>query len=93
MQDPYRDVMDEFRDTLSDIKKMGILNHRFTKRHTLSKEWKYYINLEGEECRDIDFKYANGRVCSDVIEKLGLLEDILEKIPINQLMALMKTKG
>ena len=85
--------MDEFRDTLSEIKKMGILNHRYTKRHTMSREWKYYINLEGEKSKDIDFKYANGRVCSDVIEKLGLLEDILEKVSINQLMAFMKTKG
>lgn len=85
--------MDEFRDTLSEIKKMGILNHRYTKRHNMSREWKYYINLEGGESKDIDFKYANGRVCSDVIEKLGLLEDILEKVSINQLMAFMKTKG
>ncbi|MBR3580760.1 MAG: hypothetical protein IKN95_07170 [Lachnospiraceae bacterium] len=59
----------------------------------MSREWKYYINLESEESKDIDFKYANGRVCSDVIEKLGLLEDILEKVSIDQLMAFMKTKG
>ena len=85
--------MDEFRDTLSEIKKKGIFNHRYTKRHNMSREWKYYINLESEESKDIDFKYANGRVCSDVIEKLGLLEDILEKVSIDQLMAFMKTKG
>lgn len=84
--------MDEFKDILSANKQAGILRHRYTKIHTTSRQWKYYINLEGSESRDIDFKYANGRVCSDVIEKLGLLEDILDKVSIDQLMALMRTK-
>lgn len=75
-----------------EIKQTGYLNRRYTKKHTMSRQWGYYINLESIESSDIEFAYFKGRVMSDVIEKLGLLEDILEKITITQLMALIKTK-
>ena len=77
---------------LSEIKQTGYLNHRYTKTDTMSREWGYYINLEGSENRETEFHYFNGRVHSEIIEKLGLVEDILEKIPITQLIALLKTK-
>lgn len=76
----------------SEIKQTGYLNHRYTRKDNLSREFGYYISLECIEGQNVEFRYYNGRVHSDVIEKLGLLEDILEKITISQLLALVKTK-
>lgn len=85
--------MEELDEISREIKQTGYLNHRYTKKNTMSKKWGYYINLEGSESRDVEFAYFRGRVTSDVIEKLGLLEDILEKISISQLMSLVRTVG
>jgi len=84
--------MDRIDEILSGTKQTGYLKTRHTKASTLSKEWKYYIPLEFEENKMIEFKYFNGRIYGDIIEKLGMLEDILEVISIDQLMALVKTK-
>lgn len=84
--------MQDLDETQREIKQTGYLNHRYTKKNTMSKKWGYYINLEGTESSDVELAYFRGRVMSDVIEKLGLLEDILEKVTISQLMALIKTK-
>lgn len=83
--------MDELDEISREIKQTGYLNRRFTKKDTMSREWGYYINLESAENGDISVSYFKGRVKSDVIEKLGLLEDILEDVPISQLLALRKT--
>lgn len=83
--------MDELDEISREIKQTGYLNRRFTKKDTMSREWGYYINLESAENGDISASYFKGRVKSDVIEKLGLLEDILEDVPISQLLALRKT--
>lgn len=85
--------MQELDETLKEIKQTGYLNHRYTKKNTMSKKWGYYINLEGSESSEVELEYFRGRVMSDIIEKLGLIEDILEKISITQLMALIKTVG
>lgn len=85
--------MDKEMDQIfREIKQTGYLNHRYTKKDTTSREYGYYINLEGSEARDIDFRYGNGRVHSDVIEKLGLFEDIFEKINVPQLLSFIRTK-
>ena len=78
---------------MSEIKQTGYLNRRFTKKDTMSREWGFYVNLEAMENNDIEIRYFNGRMHSDIIEKLGLLEDILEKISISQLMSLVRTKS
>jgi hypothetical protein len=78
---------------MSEIKQTGYLTRRFTKKDTMSREWGFYVNLEASENTDIEIKYFNGRMHSDMIEKLGLLEDILEKISISQLMSLVRTVG
>ncbi len=78
---------------MSEIKQTGYLNRRFTKKDTMSREWGFYVNLEAMENNDIEIRYFNGRMHSDIIEKLGLLEDILEKISISQLMSLVRTVG
>jgi hypothetical protein len=78
---------------MSEIKQTGYLTRRFTKKDTMSREWGFYVNLEASENTDIEIKYFNGRMHSDIIEKLGLLEDILEKISISQLMSLVRTVG
>lgn len=83
--------MDELDEISREIKQTGYLNRRFTKKDTMSREWGYYINLESAENGDISVSYFKGRVKSDVIEKLGLLEDILEDVPISRLLALRKT--
>ena len=82
----------KFRDFLSEIKQTGYLRTRHTKASTLSREFQYYIPLDYEANRTIEFKYMDGRIYGDVIEKLGLLEDILEVISIDQLIALKKIK-
>lgn len=82
-----------FDRILSEIKQTGYLNRRFTSKDTMSREYGFYINLEARDNNDIEIKYYNGRMHSDIIEKLGLLEDILEKISISQLMAFIRTKG
>lgn len=84
--------MEELDEISKEIKQTGYLNHRYTKKNTTSKKWGYYINLEGSESSEVEFGYFKGRVMSDIVEKLGLLEDILDKITITQLMALIKTK-
>jgi len=76
----------------SEIKQTGYLNHRYTRKDNLSREFGYYISLECTESQNIEFRYYNGHIHSDVIEKLGLMEDILEKVTISQLMAFIKTK-
>ena len=83
--------MDELDEIAREIKQTGYLSRRFTKKDTMSKEWGYYINLESAENGDVSISYFKGRVKSDVIEKLGLLEDILEDVPISRLLALRKT--
>lgn len=83
--------MDELDEISREIKQTGYLNRRFTKKDTMSREWGYYINLESAENGDVSISYFRGRVKSDVIEKLGLLEDILEDVSISQLLALRKT--
>lgn len=85
--------MDQMRQIMSEIKQTGYLTRRFTKKDTMSREWGFYVNLEASENTDIEIKYFNGRMHSDMIEKLGLLEDILEKISISQLMSLVRTVG
>ena len=85
--------MDQMQQIMSEIKQTGYLTRRFTKKDTMSREWGFYINLEASENTDIEIKYLNGRMHSDIIEKLGLLEDILEKISISQLMSLVRTVG
>lgn len=85
--------MDQMQQIMSEIKQTGYLTRRFTKKDTMSKEWGFYVNLETSENTDIEIKYFNGRMHSDMIEKLGLLEDILEKISISQLMSLVRTVG
>ncbi len=85
--------MDQMQQIMSEIKQTGYLTRRFTKKDTMSKEWGFYVNLEASENTDIEIKYFNGRMHSDMIEKLGLLEDILEKISISQLMSLVRTVG
>lgn len=77
---------------MQEIKQTGYLNHRYTKKDGMSKEWGYYINLEGSESGDVEFRYCKGRVHSDVIEKLGLIEDILEQITVPQLLSFLKIK-
>lgn len=72
--------------------KKWYLNQRLTKKDTTSREHEYYLNIESQENSDIEFRYCKGRLHGEVIDKLGYLEDILEKIPYNQLMALIKTK-
>lgn len=81
----------EFNKLLSEIKQTGYLKVRHTKRSTLSREYEFYVPLEYEANRRIEFKYMDGRFYGDIIEKLGLLEDILEVISVDQLMALVKT--
>ncbi len=83
--------MDDTDLILAEIKQTGYLNRRFTRKDTLSRKWGFYINLEARENNDIEINYFNGRIHADIVEKLGLLEDILEKISISQLMALCKT--
>ena len=83
--------MDELDEISREIKQTGYLNRRFTKKDTMSREQGYYINLESAENGDVSVSYFKGRVKSDVIEKLGLLEDILEDVSISQLLALRKT--
>lgn len=85
--------MDQMQQIMSKIKQTGYLTRRFTKKDTMSREWGFYVNLEASENTDIEIKYFNGRMHSDMIEKLGLLEDILEKISISQLMSLVRTVG
>lgn len=85
--------MDQMQQIMSEIKQTWYLTRRFTKKDTMSKEWGFYVNLEASENTDIEIKYFNGRMHSDMIEKLGLLEDILEKISISQLMSLVRTVG
>ena len=85
--------MDQMQQIMSEIKQTGYLTRRFTKKDTMSREWGFYVNLEASENTDIEFKYFNGRMHSDIIEKLGLLEDILEKISVSQLMSLVRTVG
>ena len=85
--------MDQMQQIMSEIKQTGYLTRRYTKKDTMSKEWGFYVNLEASENTDIEIKYFNGRMHSDMIEKLGLLEDILEKISISQLMSLVRTVG
>ena len=85
--------MDQMQQIMSEIKQTGYLTRRFTKKDTMSKEWGFYVNLEASENTDIEIKYFNGRMHSDMIEKLGLLEDILGKISISQLMSLVRTVG
>ena len=85
--------MDQMQQIMSEIKQTGYLTRRFTKKDTMSKEWGFYVNLEASENTDIEIKYFNGRMHSDMIEKLGLLEDILEKVSISQLMSLVRTVG
>lgn len=85
--------MDQMQQIMSEIKQTGYLTRRFTKKDTMSREWGFYVNLEASENTDIEIKYFNGRMHSDIIEKLGLLEDILEKISISQLMSLVRTVG
>ncbi len=85
--------MDQMQQIMSEIKQTGYLTRRFTKKDTMSREWGFYVNLEASENTDIEIKYFNGRMHSDMIEKLGLLEDILEKISISQLMSLVRTVG
>ena len=84
---------DDIKTILSEIKQTGYLRQRHTKVSRMSREYQYYIDLDASANRTIDFKYSDGRLYGDIIEKLGLLEDILGKISINQLMALIKTKG
>ena len=83
--------MDELDEISREIKQTRYLNRRFTKKDTMSRERGYYINLESVENGDISISYFRGRVKSDAIEKLGLLEDILEDVSISQLLALRKT--
>lgn len=85
--------MDQMQQIMSEIKQTGYLTRRFTKKDTMSREWGFYVNLEASENTDIEIKYFNGRMHSDMIEKPGLLEDILEKISISQLMSLVRTVG
>lgn len=85
--------MDQMQQIMSEIKQTGYLTRRYTKKDTMSKEWGFYVNLEASENTDIEIKYFNGRMHSDMIEKLGLLEDILEKISISQLMSLVRIKS
>ena len=85
--------MDQMQQIMSEIKQTGYLTRRFTKKDTMSREWGFYVNLEASENTDIEIKYFNGRMHSDMIEKLSLLEDILEKISISQLMSLVRTVG
>lgn len=76
---------------MKEIKQTGYLNQRYTKIHTTSREYGYYLNLEGMECSDIEFRYCKGRLMGDVFEKLGLLEDLLEKIPPRQFIQLIES--
>ncbi len=85
-------MRDNIEEIVSGTKQTGYLKTRHTKVSTLSKEWKYYIPLDFEENKLVEFRYFNGRIYGDIIEKLGLIEDILEVISIDQLMALVKTK-
>lgn len=85
--------VDTHEQLMREIKQTGYLNRRYTKKDSMSREWGYYINLEGAECTDIEFRYCKGRIHGDILEKLGLLEDILEKISISQLMSLVRTVG
>lgn len=82
--------MDELDETAKEIKQTGYLSRRFTKKDTMSKEWDYYVNLESAENDDVSIAYFKGRIKSDIIEKLGLLEDILEDISITQLLSLRR---
>lgn len=80
----------EIREILSSVKQTGYLHRRYTKVNTTSHEWGYYIDLDAN--RDIEEVRSCMRLRSDIVEKLGLLEDIIEKISVDQLMALVKTK-
>lgn len=83
----------DFGEIRREINQTGYLSHRYTRKDHTSREWGYYISLESAENCDIEFRYAKGRIHGDIFEKLGLIEDILEVISIDQLMALVKTKG
>ena len=85
--------VDTHEQLMREIKQTGYLNHRYTKPDTMSKEWGYYINLEGIENSDIEFRYCKGRIHGDILEKLGLLEDILEHITIPQLLSFVRAKS
>ena len=80
----------EFRELLTEIKKTGLLKTRHTKPATLSREYQYYIPLDYDVNRTIEFKYMDGRIYGDIVDKLGLIEDLLEDISIEQLMAISK---
>ena len=80
----------EFRKLLTEIKQAGCLKTRHTKPTTLSREYRYYIPLNYEDNRTIEFKYMDGRIYGDIVDKLGLIEDLLEDISIEQLIAISK---
>ena len=85
-------MSEQIDDLLKTAKQAAGLKRRYTKPDTLSREWGYYINMDSAENGDIEFKYYKGRVHSDVIEKLGLIEDILEVISVDQLLSFIKMK-
>ena len=85
--------MDALEDVLSRIKRDGILRHRYTKTNSTSREYGYYINLEGQECSDIEFRYYKGRVTGDVLEKLGILEDLLDMITPEKFEEMIETRA
>lgn len=83
--------MDDIRELLSSIKQTGYLHRRYTKVNTTSREWGYYVDLDAN--RDIEEVRSYMRLRSDLIEKLGLLEDIIDKVSVDQLMSLVSLKG
>lgn len=85
--------MSALEDILPRIKRAGILRHRYTKANCTSKEYGYYINLEGQECSDVEFRYCKGRVTGEVLEKLGILEDLLDMITPEQFVSMIETRA
>lgn len=85
--------MSALEDVLSKIKRGGILRHRYTKTNSTSREYGYYINLEGQECSDIEFRYCKGRVTGDALEKLGILEDLLDMITPEKFEEMIETRA
>lgn len=85
--------MSALEDVLSRIKRTGILRHRYTKTNCTSREYGYYINLEGQECSDIEFRYCKGRVTGDALEKLGICEDLIDMITPEQFVEMIETRA
>lgn len=53
-----------------------VMNEKYTRMNTTSREWRYYVPRAGE----VEHRIFNDRITGDLVEALGIYEELFSKM-------------